>query len=272
MESRQHNHTLWDRNLLLRDNGVLTIGSFLRVLAPKRIDSSMNGVPLLFTQEPVVIMKRPPSFPIVPINFQVPQSKSAAFIYNRCIVELNGYTPLDTSCSGLLCDKQRVADWNYHDHGSGCYQMADRRSCLALTHNMMVRVSDGSGDSIEMDDFSSSKFSSLYLNDDISPNIGLQSVQILTQAYFDISENIEACVELINDNGGFTVVGWYKKGMINDKTLLGHGTGPGTATKDIQVQNSEINYHIVEILPTNLDFLRKESALSRILEENKYEK
>ena len=66
-------------------------------------------------------------------------------------------------------------------------------------------------------------------------------------------------------------MGWYKKGMINDKTLLGHGTGPGTATKDIQVQNSEINYHIVEILPTNLDFLRKESALGRMLENNKYE-
>ena len=118
-----------------------------------------------------------------------------------------------------------------------------------------------------MDDFSSSKFTSLYLTDVLSPNVGLQSVQILTEAYFNISTSIDACVEVINENGGFTVIGWYKKGMINDKTLLGHGTG----SEDIQVQNSEINYHIVEILPTNTDLLRKDSHIGRMLEENKYD-
>ena len=31
---------------------------------------------------------------------------------------------------------------------------------------------------------------------------------------------MEECVDLINNNRGFTVVGWYKRGVINDKSLI----------------------------------------------------
>ena len=32
--------------------------------------------------------------------------------------------------------------------------------------------------------------------------------------------DLEKCIQFINDNGGFTVVGWYKRGVINDKNLI----------------------------------------------------
>eukprot|EP00957_Ditylum_brightwellii_P106027 8087676-Ditylum_brightwellii.AAC.1 len=31
---------------------------------------------------------------------------------------------------------------------------------------------------------------------------------------------LDSCIELINDNGGFTIVGWYKRGIINDQSIL----------------------------------------------------
>ena len=32
--------------------------------------------------------------------------------------------------------------------------------------------------------------------------------------------DLEIFIELINDKSGFTVVGWYKRGVFNDKCLI----------------------------------------------------
>ena len=49
-------------------------------------------------------------------------------------------------------------------------------------------------------------------------------------------------MEYVNNNGGFTVNGWYKRGEIND-----------VSNDDIQneVESSDIVYHIVYMFPTN---------------------
>ena len=81
-------------------------------------------------------------------------------------------------------------------------------------------------------------------------------------------EAIENCIELINDNGGFTVTGWYKRGSINDKGLIappssnnsnGTNNGPNSNYNNgpevVQVDASDISYHVVSIIPTERDFL-----------------
>ena len=42
----------------------------------------------------------------------------------------------------------------------------------------------------------------------------------ITDADMNMLENIQKCIELINDNNGFTVVGWYKRWTINYKSLI----------------------------------------------------
>ena len=42
----------------------------------------------------------------------------------------------------------------------------------------------------------------------------------LTEVSMNMLTNLENCFQFINDNGGFTVVGWYKRGVINDKSLI----------------------------------------------------
>ena len=42
----------------------------------------------------------------------------------------------------------------------------------------------------------------------------------LTEADMSTITELEECVELINDNGGFTCVGWYNRGVINDKSFI----------------------------------------------------
>ena len=102
-----------------------------------------------------------------------------------------------------------------------------------------------------MSNFSSSKFSMLYLSKVLPPSIA-QSEISLTDDFFDILDSIDKVIELINDNYGFTVIGWYKRGVINDRSLVtkGNGTGNnGNTNEEVQVQSGDVNYHIVELQP-----------------------
>ena len=42
-----------------------------------------------------------------------------------------------------------------------------------------------------------------------------------TDASYNLEDATENCVYFINDHGGFTVVMWYSRGEINDKSLIG---------------------------------------------------
>ena len=72
---------------------------------------------------------------------------------------------------------------------------------------------------------------------------------------------ISSVVRYINTNGGFTVIGWYKRGVIIDKILVSQnvgrtGTGNnGNQLDDVQVDNGEVNFHFIWIVPTSSSFL-----------------
>ena len=78
---------------------------------------------------------------------------------------------------------------------------------------------------------------------------------------------IQQCVNLVNDNEGFTVVGWYKRGggegVINDQSIIvGRNSNMDNnkninknAEEDVQVDAGDISYYIVQIFRTNRDFL-----------------
>ena len=90
----------------------------------------------------------------------------------------------------------------------------------------------------------------------------------MTQEYFDIEDSITNVVELINDNGGWTVTGWYKRGLITDKSLL---EVPPSNVVSTEVVSGQINYHIVQLLPSNEDFMDEDTDLFKELQLKKYD-
>ena len=52
-------------------------------------------------------------------------------------------------------------------------------------------------------------------------------------------------VNFYNRNGGFTIVGWYKRGEINDVIHE-----EGKVVKSDRITASSINYHISSMYPT----------------------
>ena len=105
-----------------------------------------------------------------------------------------------------------------------------------------------------------------------------------TDAGIGMYEAIENCIELINDNGGFTVTGWYKRGSINDKGLIappssnnsnGTNNGPNSNYNNgpevVQVDASNISYHVVSIMPSDQDLLDNTTNLGRELNALKFD-
>ena len=92
-----------------------------------------------------------------------------------------------------------------------------------------------------MDDFSSLSFSNLYLKKPLSSSVKSNHLDF-TEEFFKLQKCVGDVVELINSNGGFSVVGWYKNGSIND---VSHEEAQN------QVESSDVNYHIVKMYPTS---------------------
>ena len=69
--------------------------------------------------------------------------------------------------------------------------------------------------------------------------------------------------------------------MINDKILVANNTASAAEGKkntnnhnnneDMQVENGDINHHIVEVLPINQAFMNPASRLGMMLKEKKFD-
>ena len=109
--------------------------------------------------------------------------------------------------------------------------------------------------------FSSSRFSRLYQNAPFPSAIRADSLQ-LTDDYWNLSNCISNVIDFINENGGFTIIGWYKRGVINDQSTItenivqggNNGISNNTST-DNQIDNGEMNYHPYFIKPTDMQLL-----------------
>ena len=148
--------------------------------------------------------------------------------------------------------------------------MPSNATSLAIEHAVTVQtMTDGV---LYMGLFSSLKFQELYMKGSIPGSTKLHQLHI-SKTWFDILESIGKCIEFINDHGGFVTFGWYKRGVINDKSLITadnnyHGNKNDEET---QVDAGEISYHIVHMTPTNPDILDITTELGKELEEMKYD-
>ena len=81
-------------------------------------------------------------------------------------------------------------------------------------------------------------------------------------------------------NGGWTVVGWYSRGTITDKTLTtviaSNTSMPNAATsnqqnnQEVQVDGGDLTYHFCKIVPTDSSFFQDNSVLNLQLNALKF--
>ena len=98
MEARNKNQNLWSKNVNLRDNGAVSIGSFIRIPSPLPVESYMRcDIPLIVSHSPVILLKPPLSVPQIYMNFSVEANTSLGFVYNNTQVRVNYTAPIKTT-------------------------------------------------------------------------------------------------------------------------------------------------------------------------------
>jgi hypothetical protein len=88
METKTTNICLFDKNINYRDNGVITVGTIMSILAPQPITSSINDIPLMETHCPLIVMRRPYTFPETKIDYQIQGNQAMAFIRNGVTIKV----------------------------------------------------------------------------------------------------------------------------------------------------------------------------------------
>ena len=270
MEARNMNENLFQNVLQYRDNGAITVGAVLRYASPHPITTYMrNDVPMLNSNTSVLVLKTSMKFSPVVMRRSIEANNLVAFVVNETRVEVYTTTPISTSCRGKLCDKQRVPEWNTDKNkGCGCYGMHANASAMALLHAIHI-LNPRTEDTYDTNEFSSTNFTSNYTTGPIPPSA---TSTVLDKAHHEqgirLIDCMNNCMNYINNNGGFTVVGWYKRGLIDDKSLI---TLSKNKVEDEQVQSGEISYHIVSIMPTNSNFKNRLSAQSVALAALKFD-
>ena len=239
-EGRGIGMNLWSRIASVRDNGISGVGSIFALHSPRPITKMLaNEIPILETNSSLQLVKRE-SLQEISIDTGVPENLTRGFVLNKCSVEIVSAEVLATACSGLFCDRQRTLELLRTGKKCGCYFMRSIASNLSIVHTIKIQEENEEAEALKIEEFSSFKFSRLYLTEYFpksTQRISFDAGSNNMEALYTSMDNV---INFYNENGGFTIVGWYKRGEINDSVQ----------TENEKVTSSIMNYHVTSIYPT----------------------
>ena len=94
MESKNSNKCMFDKNVELRDNGVISIGTFFQIISPHPIVKKMRGdIPLLKTNKPLIVMNRHTLLHSIAVYKEVGEHNYMAFVLVGRKVNINRSSP-----------------------------------------------------------------------------------------------------------------------------------------------------------------------------------
>ena len=275
MEDHMNHRNMWDFSTNIRDGGAISVGTTVRLHHVKPIDKMMaDDCPSLVTTRPAVVMRDLLSLNEVEINYQVTAGVPSAFVLNKCKIEILDSEAVETGCGGLFCDKQRVREVMAYGQGCCCFRFSQRRPNMEIVHTLVI-THPKLQEPLYIDEYSSTRFSLLFQTGILSCEITKESLD-MTDNFNSLEEKIENGVQLINDNGGFTVIGWYKRGQVQDRTVLIQNENDQSSrysssnNPPVQVDNSTIKFHPCVIRPTKKAYFENGSAELTALNANKF--
>lgn len=238
-EGRGIGVNLWSKVASVRDNGTIGIGTMLVLYSPRPITKLLaNETPIIETNSSLQVDTKRRLLEQIVIDFSVPEQTTRGFILNNAKLEIKMIEVVKTNCSGYFCDKQRSIEILKTDKKCGCYTMRGMGSNLAIVHVVKI-VHEALYEDLQVDDFSSMKFSLLYLSEYFPKSTRRISYDV-TNNEEELYDAIDQIVAFYNEHGGFTVAGWYKRGEIDDFVT----------DKTEKVSNSDVAYHVTSVYPS----------------------
>ena len=117
-----------------------------------------------------------------------------------------------------------------------------------------------------MQNFGSLKFMDLFLYGNMSIDVKAAQLHHGDKNYENITDAIQDIVEMVNQDGGWTIYGWGKKGFINDSSLVGNNSDDANT----RVVAQEVTTRVIHIHQTNRQYLDVSTACGTNLENLKF--
>jgi hypothetical protein len=213
------------------------VGDVFAIIEPDQVLRALQGdIPLVNTGKPL--------YPLVNSGFAVavplvvPEAGKQHYFYLRNVsVQLTKVEAVNSSCNGTLCDRQSPI---MPTGSCGC--LYSNRTCsivLDMTVTFKHTDSNGYENQYSVPHFRSWRTSKLFIQP--MPSTADRSVYLAhTREIRDVAANIK---NIVNQNDGWTIVGWYRKGEIVDASANQATTG-----NEITSDNHPI--HISSLFPT----------------------
>jgi hypothetical protein len=251
-----------------RDNGICSIGSFIAIVNPDPIEDYMSGIPMITSNEQSILVSPPIAQMPVPMRDDLGANESKGFAITNSRISVGRTVFLDTLCSGKFCDRQNLENTIGNGRSCGCYSLKSGRNKIVSVHSLCF--TDGNGEMKMMTKFSSLKFMEMFSKGNISKDFRASKLQFGNVVYRDIIGALKDIINLVNNDGGWTVYGWGKRGVINDHSMLGNETTNNDQV-DHKVLSQEVTTHVVHIRPTRSDFLDQSTSRGRSLNNYRFD-
>ena len=202
----------------------------------------------------------------IPFRNDLDANEMKVFHLKGSNLNLRTLSFVDSKCSGLFCDRQNLGEGR---KACGCFSHKSSCSCIAMQMNLLFTTQNS--ETRLMEKFSSHQF--FFLTKDLL-SIDTRSSQLQhgNDAYDDIIDSFEDIFELINEDGGWSITGWSKRGLISDAAVLNSNNSGISVTnaKDQGDSNKvlpeEVTSHIVQIFPTRRQYLNPSSDEGKEIE------
>ena len=222
-------------------------GAFILIRSPRGIDKFMGDIqtPILCVNKPFIALHG--NF-VLPTRTPNPANRITGFVLNNMRMSSSNIDMFDTACTGKLCDKQGLYSGGRVANKCACANMVGRRHTPAMALNL--EATDVSGQSYWFPEFSSTYFIDNFILRDEIP-IGVRANDLMQYQIEDsLNEALEKVLELVNNTGGWTSIGWCKQGQVQDQAAAQEGV---YNAPQVQIQAGTTTYHLVKLVPSRPD-------------------
>jgi len=182
-----------------------SVGDLFAILEPDDVDMGSQNVLNLHTTKPFVPLQwKNELVPSVPL-IQPPRGYQRYFILKGHHINVHRVNVFDSVCRGLLCDRQSLPSRTI---GCGCLYRG-RASNMVFEHHVSFTYVDDAGRNVDhvVRNFRSWRTTSLFIKP-IAPTTDLIP---FSQQEKQIRTSVKRITEIVNNNGGWTIVGWFRK-------------------------------------------------------------
>ena len=143
-------------------------------------------------------------------------NESKVFVIQHSIIQVKRILFTDTKCSQKSCDRQN----HLLNNNKLCGRFIMKSSFSNIISMHSIGFYTDTGEKKMMRKFISLKILETLKRGNLSVHTHASRLQSDNNAYNYIVDFLEEIVNLVNSEGGWTVYGWDKRGLINDVSLL----------------------------------------------------